>query len=62
MSGPGRVGRGEDNNSVQPDLRLNWLVAVLLTGWLFYLLAPVLIRFAYQRYLKEHPELEPEIE
>lgn len=53
MSGPGRVGRGEDNNSVQPDLRLNWL---------FYLLAPVLIRFASQRYLKEHPELEPEIE
>ena len=47
---------------MQPDLRLNWLVAVLLTGWLFYLLAPVLIRFAYQRYLKEHPELEPEPE
>lgn len=27
------------------DLRLNWLIAVALTGWLFYLLAPVLTPF-----------------
>jgi len=27
------------------DLRLNWLVAIALTGWLFYLLAPVLTPF-----------------
>lgn len=27
------------------DLRLNWLIAVLLTGWLLYLLAPVLTPF-----------------
>ena len=27
------------------DLRLNWLIAVLLVGWLFYLLAPVLTPF-----------------
>lgn len=30
---------------MQTDLRLNWLVAVALTGWLFYLLAPVLTPF-----------------
>ncbi len=30
---------------MQPDLRLNWLIAVTLTGWLFYLLAPVLTPF-----------------
>jgi len=27
------------------DLRLNWLIAVALAGWLFYLLAPVLTPF-----------------
>jgi predicted PurR-regulated permease PerM len=27
------------------DLRLNWLIAIALTGWLFYLLAPVLTPF-----------------
>lgn len=27
------------------DLRLNWLVAIALTGWVFYLLAPVLTPF-----------------
>lgn len=30
---------------MQSDLRLNWLIAVVLTGWLFYLLAPVLTPF-----------------
>ena len=30
---------------MQTDLRLNWLVAIALTGWLFYLLAPVLTPF-----------------
>ena len=30
---------------MQTDLRLNWLVAVALTGWLLYLLAPVLTPF-----------------
>jgi predicted PurR-regulated permease PerM len=28
-----------------PDLRLNWLVAIAITGWMFYLLAPVLTPF-----------------
>ena len=27
------------------DLRLNWLIAVALTGWLLYLLAPILTPF-----------------
>ena len=30
---------------MQMDLRLNWLIAIALTGWLFYLLAPVLTPF-----------------
>jgi len=30
---------------MKSDLRLNWLIAVLLCGWLFYLLAPVLTPF-----------------
>jgi len=30
---------------MQNDLRLNWLIAVLLCGWLLYLLAPVLTPF-----------------
>lgn len=30
---------------MQTDLRTNWLIAVALTGWLFYLLAPVLTPF-----------------
>jgi predicted PurR-regulated permease PerM len=30
---------------MRTDLRLNWLIAVALTGWLFYLLAPVLTPF-----------------
>ena len=30
---------------MQTDLRLNWLIAIALTGWLFYLLAPVLTPF-----------------
>ncbi len=27
------------------DLRVNWLIAISLTGWLLYLLAPVLTPF-----------------
>ena len=42
--GPGRAGPALVNN-MQTDLRLNWLIAVALTGWLFYLLAPVLTPF-----------------
>ncbi len=30
---------------MQSDLRLNWLIAVALSGWLLYLLAPVLTPF-----------------
>jgi predicted PurR-regulated permease PerM len=30
---------------MKPDLRLNWLIAIALTGWVFYLLAPVLTPF-----------------
>jgi predicted PurR-regulated permease PerM len=30
---------------MKPDLRLNWLIAIALTGWIFYLLAPVLTPF-----------------
>ncbi len=30
---------------MKPDLRVNWLIAILLCGWLFYLLAPVLTPF-----------------
>jgi predicted PurR-regulated permease PerM len=30
---------------MQSDLRLNWLVAIAITGWVFYLLAPVLTPF-----------------
>ena len=30
---------------MKPDLRLNWLIAIALTGWLCYLLAPVLTPF-----------------
>jgi predicted PurR-regulated permease PerM len=30
---------------VQANLRLNWLIAIALTGWLMYLLAPVLTPF-----------------
>ena len=30
---------------MQADLRLNWLIAIAVTGWLFYLLAPVLTPF-----------------
>lgn len=30
---------------MQTDLRVNWLIAVVLVGWLFYLLAPVLTPF-----------------
>ena len=30
---------------MRSDLRLNWLIAVALTGWLLYLLAPVLTPF-----------------
>lgn len=30
---------------MQTDLRVNWLIAVVLLGWLFYLLAPVLTPF-----------------
>ncbi|MBT8102015.1 MAG: AI-2E family transporter [Gammaproteobacteria bacterium] len=30
---------------MQSDLRLNWLIAIGLVGWLFYLLAPVLTPF-----------------
>ncbi|MCH8136910.1 MAG: hypothetical protein IIB77_13105 [Proteobacteria bacterium] len=44
------------------DRRLNWMIATMITGWLLYLLAlpaaavlSVLVRFAYDRYLKEQP-------
>jgi predicted PurR-regulated permease PerM len=30
---------------MQSDLRLNWLIAIAITGWVFYLLAPVLTPF-----------------
>lgn len=30
---------------MQTDLRVNWLIAIVLTGWLLYLLAPVLTPF-----------------
>jgi predicted PurR-regulated permease PerM len=30
---------------MQSDLRLNWMIAVALAGWIFYLLAPVLTPF-----------------
>lgn len=30
---------------MKPDLRINWLIAIALTGWLLYLLAPVLTPF-----------------
>ena len=30
---------------MKTDLRLNWLIAIALTGWLFYVLAPVLTPF-----------------
>jgi len=30
---------------MKSDLRLNWLIAILLCGWVFYLLAPVLTPF-----------------
>jgi predicted PurR-regulated permease PerM len=30
---------------MRTDLRLNWLIAIALVGWLFYLLAPVLTPF-----------------
>lgn len=30
---------------MKPDLRLNWLIAIAICGWLFYLLAPVLTPF-----------------
>jgi predicted PurR-regulated permease PerM len=30
---------------MRPDLRVNWLIAILLSGWLLYLLAPVLTPF-----------------
>ena len=30
---------------MKPDLRTNWLIAVALTGWLIYLLAPILTPF-----------------
>ena len=30
---------------MENDRRLNWLIAIVLTGWVFYLLAPVLTPF-----------------
>lgn len=30
---------------MQTDLRVNWLIAIVVTGWLFYMLAPVLTPF-----------------
>lgn len=30
---------------MRSDIRLNWLIAIALTGWVFYLLAPVLTPF-----------------
>ena len=34
-----------DNLAMSADRRVNWLIAVALTGWLLYLLAPVLTPF-----------------
>jgi predicted PurR-regulated permease PerM len=45
---PARAGPGNlmtDASAVKQNLRLNWLIAVLLVGWLLYLLAPVLTPF-----------------
>ncbi|HSG97049.1 MAG TPA: AI-2E family transporter [Woeseiaceae bacterium] len=30
---------------MQTDLRINWLIAIFITGWVFYLLAPILTPF-----------------
>ena len=30
---------------MKTDLRINWLIAIFITGWVFYLLAPVLTPF-----------------
>ena len=30
---------------MRSDLRINWLIAFVITGWLLYLLAPVLTPF-----------------
>ena len=30
---------------MRTDLRINWLIAIALTGWVMYLLAPVLTPF-----------------
>ena len=30
---------------MKTDLRINWLIAIFITGWVFYLLAPILTPF-----------------
>ena len=30
---------------MKPDLRMNWLIAIALVGWLTYLLSPILTPF-----------------
>ena len=30
---------------MKSDLRINWLIAIMISGWLLYLLAPVLTPF-----------------
>ena len=30
---------------MKSDLRINWIIAIGLTGWLMYLLAPILTPF-----------------
>ena len=34
---------------MRPELRTNWMIAVALTGWLIYLLAPILTPFVAGR-------------
>ncbi len=88
MSGPGLAGpvwlAQQMGNDLSTTIRNSWLIALALTGWLLWLLAPVLtpfiaaallayigillalpaaavlsvlVRFAYDKYLVEHPEL-----
>jgi predicted PurR-regulated permease PerM len=44
MSGYGLAVRVPEE-SMRTDLRINWLIAIVLSGWLVYLLAPILTPF-----------------
>jgi predicted PurR-regulated permease PerM len=44
MSGHGHVELAKDKD-METGRRINWLIAIALVGWLFYLLAPVLTPF-----------------